>query len=102
MVRFDRILEIIEEDDLLNQAKHVGDYLHQQLHLLAEKHDSVSNVRGVGLMCAFDLPDKHAQKAFLSETFNQGIIMLGCGEHSIRFRPPINDYQRKTLIKVWM
>ncbi len=89
MVRFDRILEIIEEDDLLDHTKEVGDYLHQRLLHISETTPSISNVRGLGLMCAFDLPDPHARNAFLTETFNQGIIMLGCGTRSIRFRPPL-------------
>ena len=89
MVRFDRILEIIEEDELVAHSKRVGGYLIERLLDLQERHHSISNVRGLGLMCAFDLPDKHAQKAFLAEAFKQRIIMLGCGEHSIRFRPPL-------------
>ena len=40
-------------------------------------------------MCAFDLPDQALRNAFLSETFEQGIIMLGCGDRAIRFRPPL-------------
>ena len=95
MVRFDRILEIIEEDDLLDHTKEVGDYLHKRLLHLSETTPSMSNVRGLGLMCAFDLPDTHARNAFLTETFNQGIIMLGCGTRSIRFRPPLTITKQK-------
>ena len=95
MVRFDRILEIIEEDNLVEHSKEVGNYLHKRLLHLEETHQPVTNARGLGLLCAFDLPDAHAQKAFLQETFNQGIIMLGCGERSIRFRPPLTISQEK-------
>ena len=95
MVRFDRILEIIEEDDLVAHSKDVGSYLHKRLLHLAETNPLVTNVRGLGLMCAFDLPSTDARNAFLTETFNQGIIMLGCGQHSIRFRPPLTITQDK-------
>ena len=89
MVRFDRILEVIEEDDLVNHTKEIGTYLHERLLHLSESNNSVTNVRGMGLMCAFDLPSTQARNAFLKETFNQGVIMLGCGDQSIRFRPPL-------------
>ena len=95
MVRFDRILEIIEEDHLVEHSKDVGKYLKDRLMHMAESNHSVTNVRGLGLMCAFDLPNTHARNAFLKETFNQGIIMLGCGDHSIRFRPPLTITREK-------
>ena len=67
----------------------MGSYLKQRLHGLGETFDSVTNVRGEGLMCAFELPDGHARDAFLDAIFEQRVIMLGCGVHSIRFRPPL-------------
>ncbi|MFK7848166.1 MAG: L-lysine 6-transaminase [Rhodothermales bacterium] len=89
MVRFDRILEIIEEDNLVQQAAEVGEYLRERLVDMAEQSAIVSNARGAGLMCAFDLPDAHVRDAFLDKAFEKGIIMLGCGTHSVRFRPPL-------------
>ena len=93
MVRFDRILEIIEEDELVNHAKHVGSFLQGHLEQLADQFEGVTNPRGSGIMCAFDLPDTAARNAFLKESFNQGLLMLGCGTHSIRFRPPLTISQ---------
>ena len=95
MVRFDRILEIIEEDQLVHHSKEAGNYLLERLFHLSKAYASVTNVRGLGLMCAFDLPGTDARNAFLTETFNQGIIMLGCGDHSIRFRPPLTITNEK-------
>lgn len=58
MVRARRVLEIIEEDSLLNNATVVGSYLLNRIRELQAKYpDEVSNVRGRGLMCAFDLKD---------------------------------------------
>jgi L-lysine 6-transaminase len=89
MVRFDRILEIIEEERLVENAAATGAYLLQKIHAFADQHPSVSNVRGRGLMCAFDLPDADFRNRLLTETFHQGVLVLGCGTHSVRFRPPL-------------
>ena len=58
MVRSRRLLEIIERDGLIEHAAKVGDWLLGELAALGGRHAGlVSNVRGRGLMCAFDLPD---------------------------------------------
>ena len=89
MVRSTKILEIIEEDELLQHAEKTGDYLQQRLHALADKYPALSNVRGKGLLCAFDLPDRSARDAFLKKGMEHGTLFLGCGERAIRFRPAL-------------
>lgn len=41
-------------------------------------------------MCAFDLKDEKARNTFLSELEKEKVLMLGCGEKSVRFRPHLN------------
>jgi L-lysine 6-transaminase len=89
MVRFDRILEIIEEDDLVAHAGKVGAYLLQRLEEMAQVLPFMTNVRGRGLMCAFDLPTPAFRDAVRQQSLEEGVIVLGCGERSIRFRPPL-------------
>ena len=89
MVRFDRILEVIEEEDLIADAVDVGAHLQSRLQDLASAHDAVTNVRGRGLMCAFDLPDGRFRDAVLERCFQNGLIILGCGRQSVRFRSPL-------------
>jgi L-lysine 6-transaminase len=89
MVRFQRYLEIIEEDNLIENAASVGNYLLGRIKDFTEKYEYVSNARGKGLMCAFDFPGNHARKAFLNACYENGLIMLPCGTHSVRFRPPL-------------
>ncbi len=90
MVRAKRILEIIEEDDLVGNAAEVGGYLQQKLHALAAKYSGlVSNVRGKGLMCAFDLPSTEKRDQLKSKLFEKGAIVLGCGVTSMRVRPSL-------------
>jgi L-lysine 6-transaminase len=89
MVRFDRILEVIEEHDLVSHAGAAGQHLQDRLHELATDVPMISNVRGRGLMCAFDLPSTHLRDRVKERTFDEGAIVLGCGERSIRFRSPL-------------
>ncbi len=91
MVRFGRYLEIIEEDRLVDNARDVGAYLLEKLEgFQTERPAQVSNARGRGLMCAFDLPDKDTRDEFLKLAFDNGLLMLGCGVRSIRFRPVLS------------
>ncbi|NNF58839.1 MAG: L-lysine 6-transaminase, partial [Rhodothermaceae bacterium] len=89
MVRFDRILEVIEEDKLVANARDTGAYLLEKVHGLAERFEGVENPRGRGLMCAFDLPDGETRTAVVQQTFEHGAVILGCGARAIRFRPSL-------------
>ncbi len=89
MVRFDRTLEIIEEDDLVGQAARVGAHLLERLHHLQDEVGLVHNVRGRGLMCAFDLPTTEFRDRILQKAYEAGVVILGCGTRSIRFRSPL-------------
>ncbi len=89
MVRFQRFLEIIEEDKLVENARLVGEHLLAGLRAVeAEFPSLVSNSRGRGLMIAFDtLAD--ARKAVLAKCLDLGMLALPCGSRSVRFRPPL-------------
>ena len=41
-------------------------------------------------MCSFDLPDGETRNKFTKESLKEKLLILGCGEKSIRFRPPLN------------
>jgi L-lysine 6-transaminase len=90
MVRSRKYFEIIEEDNLVQNAELVGKYLLQNIYeLQSEFPEFVSNARGLGLMCSFDMPDPEIRKTFLTELYKNKLIMLGCGKSSIRFRTPL-------------
>ncbi len=89
MVRFDRILEVIEEDRLVENAAVQGAYLQQRLGGFAERYESVTNPRGQGLMCAFDLTTRGVRDLVRHKAYEHGLIILGCGERTIRFRPAL-------------
>ena len=89
MVRATQILQIIQEDNLCENAELVGQYLKDSLELLAAKHDIMSNVRGKGLLVAFDFPNKEMRDAFISKGMEHNVMFLGCGNKTIRFRPAL-------------
>ncbi len=94
MVRARKILEIIEEDHLIEHAAKMGDYLLSKVEALAETFPQwVSNPRGKGLIVAFDLPNAELRNRLIKEAFARKVLLLGCGERSIRFRPPLTITQ---------
>ena len=89
MVRSSKIMEIIEEDNLCENAAVVGEHLQNELIKIAEKNSLVSNVRGRGLLTAFDFPDKAKRDNFIKEGMKRDVMFLGCGNQTIRFRPAL-------------
>ena len=90
MVRGTRILEIIAEENLLDNAKTRGEELLAGLKKIQERHSIVSNTRGLGLLCAFDLPDGKKRDAAIKRCFADGMLVLSCGSRSVRFRPTLS------------
>jgi L-lysine 6-transaminase len=89
MVRCARYLQIIEEDGLVDNAARVGRGLLQGLEELQVEFTVVTNVRGRGLMIAFDLPDGETRDALRARCWDNGLATLVCGTRSIRFRPSL-------------
>lgn len=90
MVRSKKYLEVIEEEDLIKNAKKVGNHLKNSLLDLQEEFDGISNVRGKGLMCAFNLPSTERRDEVKERCFKNGLLVLKSGKRAIRFRPPLN------------
>jgi len=94
MVRCQRYLEIIDEEKMVENAEVMGHHLLKELQgLETEFPNLVSNPRGRGLFCAFNLPSSEIRDEFRKIAFKGGLAILGCGERTIRFRPPLNVKQ---------
>lgn len=89
MVRSSKIMEIIEEDKLCANAANMGAYLQQQLSQLSEKYDIISNVRGRGLLTAFDFHTPAQRDLFIQKGLENNVMFLGCADKTIRFRPAL-------------
>ncbi len=91
MTRFKIILEIIDEEKLLLNAKKVGEYLLQNLLDLQNQYPAyITNARGLGLWAAFDLPSMTERDDLWTEMMKNKLLILTSGHKSIRFRPHLN------------
>ena len=88
MMRSVKIIETIEEENLVENARILGTYTLGKLHKLSNKYPTtILNVRGKGLMCAFDLPNKELCAKLLKVAYENQLIIISCGNQSIRLRP---------------
>ena len=91
MVRSQRYFEVIDEENLVENAAKVGKYFVGELERFQEEFPSlVSNVRGRGLMTAFDLPSGELRDKALKAFMANDVMVLASGSRSARFRPALN------------
>jgi 4-aminobutyrate aminotransferase len=89
-------LELVEQEYRAN-AEAVGDYFLSKLRDLETKYDCIGNVRGKGLMIGFELVENRTTKtpaaklcdAVITRAFHNGLLLLSCGQSTIRFMPPL-------------
>ncbi|MGH3521907.1 MAG: L-lysine 6-transaminase [Mycobacterium sp.] len=94
MVRARRILEVIEVEELFENAAVQGRYLRARLDELAGDFPAaVLDVRGRGLMCAFSLSFSLSQTTgrdeLIRRLWENGVIVLPGGQDSVRLRPAL-------------
>lgn len=91
MVRSTHIMKIIKEDNLVENSFEVGKFLLEELNKLQKEFPGlISNARGLGLMCSFNMPNSEIRNNFREICYKEKLMILGCGEKAIRFRPPLN------------
>jgi 4-aminobutyrate aminotransferase len=85
------------EDGLVANAAAVGGYLKERLTALRSRHATISDVRGLGLMIGVEFaktdadrtPDGRLRDRVMQACFHKGLLLLGCGESTLRFCPPL-------------
>lgn len=92
MVRATEYLNIYRDDNILSYVENTaGPALYNGLkELESEFNGYINNVRGKGLMCAYDIRTPELRNAFLKEATNEHMLILGCGSNTVRFRPALN------------
>ena len=91
MVRCKRIIEIIDEERLLENAREVGARLLDGLQALQQTFPGqVSGARGRGMFLAFDLPSSQLRDRALDALNSIDLLGLASGAQAIRFRPPLS------------
>ncbi len=89
-------IRLLEEKYIANAAR-MGEYLLSRLQDWPQKHRIVGNVRGKGLMIGIELvqnqqtkePHEAARQQVIRSAFERGLLILGCGESTIRLMPPL-------------
>jgi len=102
-------LDLLQREYLANAAAR-GEQLRQRLLQLQRQCPHVGDVRGLGLMVALDvvrdrdrqIPDPALRDEVIQQAFQQGLLLLGCGESAIRFCPPlcISAVQVDTAVRI--
>jgi 4-aminobutyrate aminotransferase len=89
-------IRLLEEKYIANAAA-VGDYIMKRIQGWPVKHALVGNVRGKGLMIGIELvknqatrePNPEAKGLVIERAFHKGLLVLGCGESTVRLMPPL-------------
>ena len=85
------------EDGLIENAAGVGSYLMEKLNQLKAGHSYIGDVRGLGLMIGVEFargdggltPDAKLRDQVMQKCFEKGLLLLSCGESTLRFCPPL-------------
>ncbi|MBA3439363.1 MAG: acetyl ornithine aminotransferase family protein [Pyrinomonadaceae bacterium] len=91
-----KTIELLERE-LVKNSHEVGEYLQQGLRKLMGKHDCIGEVRGLGLMVGVEFvedrvsmkPAPELRDRIEHESFDRGLILLGAGQNTIRWSPPL-------------
>ena len=107
------VLRAIEEENLITNAKLIGDNLQESFRQLANKHDLIGNVRGRGLAIGIELVnDRHKNKiAAKTETakivyraYELGLVIFYVGMESnvLELTPPLilNEHESKLGLEI--
>jgi len=97
-----KVFEVIERDHLAENARHLGEWLKNELQRLASAYPEViKGVRGLGLMLGLELAPKESVPAFagsdkpaaaqlVHRLHAAGLLTVPSGMQVIRFLPPLN------------
>src|SRR5579862_2726740 len=98
-------LDILEREGITNAAK-IGSEMLNRLHKWTAKHPIVGEVRGRGLMIGIEIVKDQTTREVAGQwrdrivelAFERGLLILGCGETSIRLAPPLIANEHEAAI----
>ncbi|XP_034021303.1 4-aminobutyrate aminotransferase, mitochondrial-like [Thalassophryne amazonica] len=97
------VLNVIHRENLLEQVTRSGKALLNGLYQLQAQYPGMlSRARGQGTFCAVDIRDDATRDSILLKTRDKGVILGGCGDRSIRFRPALvfKEYHVQILLNI--
>ena len=89
------IIEVIQQENLLENATRMGNYFLQELKGQQKKYPFIQDVRGIGLMDGIEIDSRERRDRITRKAFKHGLLLLGCGYKTIRFLPPLDVRQRE-------
>ncbi len=83
----DKVIEIMEREDIPGHVREVSAYLTERLQALAEEKDSIKDVRGLGLFCGLELSVPVGD--VVTKAREKGLIVITAGSNVLRLVPPL-------------
>src|SRR5262249_37078348 len=83
-----QLLHTIERQKLLKHVQKIGAYFLRRLQELQFKHDSIREVRGLGLMIGMELESADLAKTIFKQMLERGVVLNRTDETVLRFLPP--------------
>lgn len=83
----DKVLEIMERDDIPGHVREIAPYLEQKLDELVEKYDFITARRGMGLIQGLVSEKPVGQIA--AKAIEEGLLVITAGSDVLRFVPPL-------------
>jgi 4-aminobutyrate aminotransferase-like enzyme len=93
------VLDVIEQQNLQENARVVGEYLSKGLRILSAKHPVIGDVRGTGLFIAVEFVTDHDRRkpateiaaSVVNSLKNNGVLTGTIGPHAniLKLRPPM-------------
>ena len=81
------VLDVINDDDLLDNSKEMGQYLKEELEKLQENHDIIKEVRGCGLMVGIELTQSGVE--YVDKLREKGFLINCTAGNVLRLVPPL-------------
>lgn len=83
----DKVLEIMERDDIPGHVREIAPYLEQKLDELVEKYDFITARRGMGLIQG--LVSEKSVGQIAAKAIEEGLLVITAGSDVLRFVPPL-------------
>lgn len=84
-----KIIEIITRDKLFPKINKNGNFLKKYLLELKEIHDTIIDVRGIGLMLGVEFHSHRYRNKIIKELFKRKLLVIPSGTKTIRILPPL-------------
>ena len=91
------VLDVLQQDGVVQHAAKMGEHMRKRLDELAQKHETIGDVRGLGLMLATEFVTDRRTKTYdpkvknkvVEEAMKRGLVLLPAGKSAVRYIPPL-------------